>query len=281
MKLYLVILVIVVISYIPYLPIFLSRFLLTSTNGTWVPKPILSDLYKMVWKFSNVPVTTVFFLFLLFSSFIIGIIRYIRSGVSFPYATTVILIWFFLPYFLMFLISFKIPMFLDRYLVFISIGYYFLIGISVSYLGRKKWIFYTLSFISILMMAVTFKPDADNKRRVKEVVQTIKKLKTKESLVVICPSWLDLGFTYYYNQDLFRDYKNLKGNLIKEKIFPVNDISQIDTAIYLKASNVIYFEEWATLVDKENQIYNNLSRRFSKQEQYKIFESFTIYNFIP
>ena len=288
LKLYMVTLVIVMISYIPYLSIFISRFLLTSMHGTWVPQPILSDLYKMVWKFSNAPVTTVFFLFLLFSAFIMFIVRYIRSIVSLSNktsdtksdTTSVIFFWFFLPYFLMFFISFKIPMFLDRYLVFISFGYYFLIGISVSYLGRKKWIFYTLSFISILMMAVTFKPDADNKRRVKEVTQIIKKLKTKESLVVICPSWLDLGFTYYYNQDFFRDYKNLKKNLIKEKIFAVNDISEINSTIFSKASNVIYLEEWATLVDKDNQIYKKLSSHFSKQEQYKIFESFTIYNFI-
>jgi len=69
LKLYLVNLVIVMISYIPYLSIFISRFLLTSTHGTWVPQPVLSDLYKMVWTFSNVPVTTVFFLFLLISAF--------------------------------------------------------------------------------------------------------------------------------------------------------------------------------------------------------------------
>jgi len=61
-------------------------------------------------------------------------------------------------------------------------------------------------------MAITFRPYEDNKRRVKEVVQTINKLKTRESVVVICPSWLDLGFVYYYNQGYFKDYKNLKRN---------------------------------------------------------------------
>ena len=170
-------------------------------------------------------------------------------------------------------------MFLDRYVVFISIGYYFLIAIAVSFLGKKKWVFYSLSFMVVFLMAVSFNPRESNKRKIKEVVQTIKNLKTKESVVVICPSWLDLGFVYYYNPGYFKDYKNLKSNLNKDRIFSINNIDQVDTALLATSSNVIYLEEWATLVDKENQILRQLRRRSGIQKELSGFEPFHIYNF--
>ena len=278
---YMITLVVVFIAYLPYLSVFISRFVLTSGHGTWVPRPVFSDLYKMVWKFSNVPVTTVFFLFLLFSAFIFYTFQYFQNKKTVSGMTAVILTWFFLPYLLMFILSFRIPMFLDRYLVFISFGYYFLIALSISHISSRKWIFYVLSLISVILMAATFNPDADNKRRMKEVVETVHKLKSEGSVVLICPSWLDLGFTYYYNQEYFRDPKNIKENLNRENILPLNDISQLDTARLPRASNVIYFEEWATLVDKENRICEYLRSRFRTEESYKIYESFTIYNFTP
>jgi hypothetical protein len=271
----------VLISYAPYLSIFFSRLILSSVHGTWVSRPVFSDLYTMVWRFSNAPVTTVFYLILLFSALIVYLVQYIKSRVTFTGTTRVMLIWFFLPYFLMFLVSFKVPMFLDRYLVFLSFGFYFLIGLSISYMGKKKRIFFSLSILSIILMAGTFNPDVDNKRRIREVVQIINRLKTNESVVLICPAWLELGFTYYYNQVYFQDYKNLRENLKKEKIFPVNSVNEVDTSVYRKASNIIYFEEWATLVDKENLIYNGLKGRFKSVEEYKIYENFMIYNFTP
>jgi len=126
---------------------------------------------------------------------------------------------------------------------------------------------------------VSFRPQEENKRRVKEIVQTISKLKTEESVVMICPSWLDLGFVYYYNQGYFKDYNNLKKNLSKEGIFSINNIGQIDTALLTRAANVIYLEEWATLVDKENQIIEQLKGRFGTQKEFKGFEPFKIYSF--
>jgi mannosyltransferase len=59
LKWYFFILVIDFVFYIPYLSVFISRLWLSSTHGTWVPQPIISDLYNMAWKFSNTPVTTV------------------------------------------------------------------------------------------------------------------------------------------------------------------------------------------------------------------------------
>ena len=72
-------------------------------------------------------------------------------------------------------------MFLDRYLVFVSIAYYLLIANSIEIIGRKRWTFFLTATVAIGSMILTFKPNVDNKRRMREAVQTINSFKTKES----------------------------------------------------------------------------------------------------
>jgi hypothetical protein len=129
------------------------------------------------------------------------------------------------------------------------------------------------------MMAFTSHPDIDNKRRIKEVVQTITNLRTQDAVVIICPAWLDLGFSYYYNQDYFYQYKDLRMILNREKIYPVNSLTEIDTVLLTRSQNVIYFEEWALLVDKNNDILKYLKDHFKPEKSYHIFESFNIHHF--
>ena len=52
---------IILISFVWYIPIIIDRFRIT-TQGNWIPYPLLSDLYTMIWRFSNVPVIAVTFI---------------------------------------------------------------------------------------------------------------------------------------------------------------------------------------------------------------------------
>ena len=274
---YIISLLVVILFYFPYFFVLIPRFHSTAVHGTWIPKPIPEDLYNMVWKFSNAPVTTVIFLLIMLVGTILFFFGKVNAGIRIHFK--IILIWFFVPYFMMFLISFQIPMFLDRYLVFVSIAYYLLIANSIEIIGRKRWTFFLTATVAIGSMILTFKPNVDNKRRMREAVQTINSFKTKESAIVICPSWLDLGFSYYYNQNYFIDYKDLKKNLTNEMIFPVNGIGELDTVKVNSAKNIIFFEEWATLVDKDELISRYLENHFPVIEKVKVYESFTITNF--
>jgi len=232
----------------------------------------------MLWRFSNTPVTTV----VLLGFLLLALIRFIwerKISKSLDVNTKVLLTWFFLPFLLMFLISFKVPMFLDRYVIFISPAYYLLIGVAVTYLFSSiKW-FIPAALAAVGLMMVTFHPDINNKRRIKETVDKVMELRGSDGLVYICPSWLDLGFTYYYNRSYFEQYGCYKEKLKSDKIYPVNDINQIDTIPIKSAVKVIYLEEWATVVDKENRIYKMFESRFQHHRLYKIYESFRVHEF--
>jgi hypothetical protein len=275
---YLLILFATLVLFLPYFSIFISRFWIASLKGTWLSPPAISGLYNIVWSFSNVPVIAVIFLSILLLAFL----KYLwkRDHPEFSDSNVKILvIWFFLPLLLMFFVSFKIPVFLDRYLVFISPGFYLLVAVSISWLLKPaKW-FYIFGMGSVCLMAATFTPDVDNNRRIREVVDKVKELKKDGTVVFICPEWLDLGFTYYYNNNYFRQYKDYRKKLGSENIFPINHAEQVDTNMIRSAGRVIYFEEWATLVDKDTLIYKTLSKRFRHHVSYKIFESFNVHEF--
>lgn len=270
--------IITLILYLPYFPVLFSRFH-ASSGGTWVPPPLISDLYTMIWRFSNVPVVTV--LFLLF--FLAALMKYLirrdpLKNIS-PFQK-VLLVWFLVPYLAIFLFSFKIPMFLDRYLIFVSCAFYMLVGQAVVYIsGSRKKLYYIFSAIAVVGMLLTFHPNLDNHRRPKKVAEIIHDLKMKETPVLICPEWLDLGFTYYYNHEYFKDCGNILTDLQNELIFPVNHPDQIPKNIIASSTSVILLEEWPEVVDKNNEVLNYISARFPVCRIIKIPETFKIYYF--
>jgi len=271
--------VVTLFFYLPYFPVFFSRFF-ASSEGTWIPPPVISDLYTMVWRFSNVPVVTVFFLVMLTAALVKYLMEWRNSPAPLSPFQKVLLLWFFFPYLAIFLLSYRIPMFLDRYLVFTSIAFYLLIGQAIVYVWEsRKIIFYVLSVLAVGGMLLPFNPNIDNHRRLKKVVEVIHDLKQKETPVLICPEWLDLGFTYYYNPQYFKDYGNLRQNLQKESIFPVSHPDQIPPGIMEKTTSVILLEEWPEVVDKNNEVLKKLSDRFSDCKEIKIPEAYKIYYF--
>lgn len=278
LKKYLIISGITALLYLPYFKLLTTRFT-ASAKGTWIPAPHFEDLYNNLWKFSNAPVNTVIYLLLLLSALILLVIQKNKpSGIPAAHSK-VILIWFIVPYLLIFGLSFITPMFLDRYLIFISLGYYFSIALAINYLGRSKWLFYILSTLTVLLMVITCNPKSDTNRNTGEMVDAIKQLKKENTVVYLCPDWIDLGFVYYYNLDYLKDYKHTRNKLNAEKIFPINNSDQVNDSLISNSESAVYLDGWSGLVDKNNQIFEKLHRSFRNLEINESFHGFKIYYF--
>ncbi len=265
--------------YLPYFPVLFHRFT-ASSGGTWVSPPVITDLYNMVWKFCNAPVVTVFFLAVL----VTGLVKYTlmrKNPVKClsPYQK-VLLNWFFVPFFFIFLVSFKMPMFLDRYLVFTSIAFYLLVSNAIVFTsGGRRVVFYTLAVIAVGGMLLTFHPNVDNRRELKKVVATIKELRQNNIPVLICPEWTELGFTYYYSQPIFKNYGKLRQGLQKEMIFPLNHQGQLPMEVLERSDTIILLEEWPEVVDKNNDVFKTVSGKYNNCRKISIPEVYEIYCF--
>ncbi|MDP1622098.1 MAG: glycosyltransferase family 39 protein [Bacteroidales bacterium] len=268
------------LAYIPYFPIFFKRFFQSAAGGTWVEPPVISDLYTMLWRYMNAPVVTVAALVILAVALMNLISGAWKGGTVLNNRNIVLLIWFFVPYILMFLVSFIIPMFLDRYTVFISVGFYLLVAMAVNSLFKESKYSIILMTAFILMMAVTFHPGVDNKRRLKETIGFISGNKGPHTSVIICPQWLEYGFMYHYDQQKFKDYRHLRALLNQDGIYPANDLSALDTVKFRECDQVLYFEEWASVADPGKTISDYLERRFRFNETFTFYQNIKVHQYV-
>ncbi len=240
-------------------------------EGSWLSKPTIPAFYDNVHKFSNKPVIAAFFIILILTLVVRICIGYKAEKPDGLKAVKFLLVWFFVPYISIFIVSFWIPMFLDRYLMFLTVPFYLLVAVSVSVLAHKiPWLRYSLFSLIIAGMIYTVKPNPSNNREVIKVTNLVKENKSTGTLVLITPYWCDLGFLYYYNQDMFHDYLGYQNLMSKDSVFATNDLNWVKQLTAKSESNVIYYQNGSGGVDPDDNIKNYLSSKYSHtQELYR------------
>jgi uncharacterized membrane protein len=276
---YLIYLLLLFCLYIPNVIVLISRFSVSS-QGTWVGKPNgITAIYDMFWAFSNQPVTTVFCIALLIIAIIKMILCWKRTDKS--NNIKIILIWFAFPFLFMFVISYFLPMFLNRYLIFVTPAYYLTIAFSVNFVIQNKRYQNLIYGMFILLFLSTFNPDPDNKSRAIEIVEKIKTLKDKKTSVIICHSYFMLNFAYYYSKEIFSEVDN--GNLYKilgkrlgdELIFPINSAEYI----HYDQNRILFLDVDADASFPGNNIYNSLSQKYKLKNKFSYFKNLNVYEF--
>ena len=133
------------LAFLPYLPVLFHRYSSSSVNPQWIPAPLLSDLYTMLWRFSNAPVLTVVILFCYCVCYSIISENGSESGTNKTITRTLIL-FFFIPYIGIFLFSFT-PLFFDRYIIFTSFFITWWLRHRWNILHKKNKVGYAMMFI--------------------------------------------------------------------------------------------------------------------------------------
>lgn len=200
--------------------------------------------------------------FLLFF-FVLFVHFQMKSGQN--YETKVILSWFFLPGFIMFVSSFIIPMFIERYLVFIVPGFLIFLSVSISKLDSK--LFPSLAILLIILMLIPFKPVTNNDRDVKALVAKVKaQHENGNSAIFMCPDYFGPTFTYYFNKELFTHTEgqnpsgHLKTVLSDENVFLVKSDHEVDSISKLNNyEKFIYIDADADFAYSDNNIKNYLN----------------------
>jgi 4-amino-4-deoxy-L-arabinose transferase-like glycosyltransferase len=281
-KRYLLYLAAVLILYMPILYFVTFRFTESVTNGTWISPPEgIGDLYIMLWKFSNMPLTTVIALVIIVAVLIKLFVQKEFKNISVN--RKIIFIWFWAPFLFMFIISFKIPIFLDRYLIFLSIGYYLFLGICADYLFTDPKYKFIAPAVLVMSFIITFNPNVDNKRHVKETVAKIRNLKEDKTAVLVYPSHFVLNFSYYYNPSIFKDYDNefvynkMFANLRKENIFALNNTNQINLDGY---SHIIYLDAAGKFSMPDKSLITSLEKGYHLNSTSRFYEIFIVYEFV-
>lgn len=271
---------IMILLYAPNIPTVIHRFM-ASYGETWVKPPQgIESIYNMFWTFSNAPVVAVVVIVLFFTTFIKWVYQFKKQETNIRYVF--IAFWFVFIFFTMFGLSYYVPMFLDRYLMPVSVSFPLLVGICTDYLIKKPRYNFVIPVITCFLFIITVKPDSYNKRDVKSLVAKIKSLKTQNTVVYFCPDWFELNFVYYYHPGWFKEtaVKNqsaLNEYLHADNIYPINHYQQIDTSSIAGVEKIIYIDAAADFVFPNNRIKQFMDLNFRAIEHIHIYDIFNVY----
>jgi hypothetical protein len=169
----------------------------------------------------------------------------------------ILLAWWFVPYSLMFLVSAKVPMFNSRYILFNTIGFYLFIGVAINYLFKKiKYsgaVFCAVLFVAMYMTIYTgdFAP-----RKVKKSVDYVHSQMDSNTSIIIYPHWADLGFMYYFDQELFQSVENYHELLKDNHIYQAWGLQDSQEFIQKNPTRrIILFENNTPEIDPGNTVF--------------------------
>lgn len=245
--------VVIAILYLPHLFSMLTRMGHSVKNGTWLASPNgVESLYNMLWSFSNFPFITVGALILLIFSLIKAIKE--KAFVQPQKNLSFILVSFLFPFFGMFAISYWVPMYISRYLIFALPAYYILMTVCVQYLIKKDSIRTVIFIVLILSFAGTINFKDNKKQRMADMAEAVRLKKTPETLVLIPDHDLMLAFTYYYNRSYFSsvgddlEYHRMDSLLRTDHIISRSGDDHFNVPDTAKYKAVIYYADG----DKDN-----------------------------
>jgi hypothetical protein len=173
-------------------------------------------------------------------------------------------------------------MFIDRYLIFLTIPFYLLIAIAGNSLVKNPKMVAVIQGVVVLLFLVTSKPNLDNRRPVKEVMNKISELKTANTAVYFCPQHFIFNYAYYHNRSLFETltgkdpYLNMTTSLANDHIYGIHNFSEIDTT---RLKKIIYLDASADFSSPGNGIYDFLNNNYTLKETHEFPEIFRVFVF--
>ncbi len=157
--------IIAVVAFLPYGFIFFQRAGESIAQGTWVNPHGAEEIWHMVRRWSNQPVVT---LLLLLPLVLVLIRERLRS-----YALRFALLWWLLPLLGLWLVQWWVPVYVDRYLLFASIGFYLAAAHALEALVRTTRFHWAAALIGVAGMAFTFTPWKDNEQHPSLVAEQV------------------------------------------------------------------------------------------------------------
>jgi mannosyltransferase len=276
----------VMICYIPMLVIFLHRLGVSTGNGTWVAKPDITELYGNLNRFLNDRYNTAVLILI----FIVGVILLVKqknlirvtNQLNANSYFKIILVWFVAPYLIMFLASYKYPMFIDRYILYTSIPFYITVAILINHLYERPFFLKLAIMVFLLGQVYTIEINPNNNRRIKDVVTITKALQSSSSTTLIAPDYAFMGFCYYYNRDYFKQGHNALNMLNQDRIYAVKSLDSANNLLENrknKKAPLVYVQAGSEFCDPNNEIFKLISNQYKNHKIFHVFEIYDIHYF--
>ncbi|MEO8066067.1 MAG: glycosyltransferase family 39 protein [Flavobacteriales bacterium] len=189
---------IAVVLFVPYGHVFVQRVGSSVVHGTWLAQPAWDEPYSMLWRWSNQPAITVLFL----CAIAFACWRTRAKNI----AMRVGLLWAGTPLIGLFIVSFFVPLYLDRYLVWAAPGFAMLVVACLEQLTDKQTVVRVALIAACAAMLVTFRPWAGNGMHPSRVAEQVRQWDEEGGTsFTVLPYWYTLNWAAAEDLALFRD----------------------------------------------------------------------------
>lgn len=261
-----------VIGFIPMIPVVIRQFE-KSSRGTWLEPPNQADFMVQLHQFLNDKEVYRSLFYVIAAGIIFSLVLiYQKKWKEADRGVAALLIWWLVPYSIMFLVSQQLPMFNSRYILFNTIGFYLFIGALFNFLFQKNKypeILAGIIILALMLQHIKILPPDFGHREVRKSVDFVKKYEgsPENRMIIIYPVWADLPFAYYYDRELFDNPGRFYKDCSSQHIFRVWGLSQLKDLVRLtRDKRVIMFMEGEETTQEE-QFFKYLDTAFIRIEK--------------
>lgn len=244
-------------TFLPMAPSFIKQFFISS-KGTWLlPHSNHEYFDKLCLLLNNIYVLIIIVIILLAGIINMLLVKSPKKMIS--RELIILFLWWFIPYTIMFLVSKKMPMFTDRYVLYNSIGLYLFIAAALDLMYNQRQLIVISQFILVLMFTqLNVNSRNINYSKLQNSVNFVKSKVNDNPLIIIYPGWFSTNFMYYYNQSIYKDFTHYDSLLLKNNIFPVNNLTEAKQKLEKNKNKHVIYVRGDLYYNKYNGIYNFL-----------------------
>lgn len=245
-----------------------------SQTGTWVPKPVWTQIYGHINILLNGWTgTAVLFLGIgtlklyrfISERKVLSIIKAIPKGLA------ALLFGFAIMYIGLYAQSFFFqPVFIPRYLVFTSVPLFLGLAWSADWLAMKQWQTAVLAIAMIVAMFPGFHLNPSNHRDMKGLVIAENAFRQGKTVVILCPASFDLAYSYHLLPQVFNDPENFAPALLKHQVYAINHAGELPMIRLKQADRVILIDADSEFSIPGNGIKSTLDKEFQSLDQSRV-----------
>ncbi|MBK9358326.1 MAG: glycosyltransferase family 39 protein [Bacteroidales bacterium] len=234
-------------GFLPMIPLVIRQFGISS-KGTWLDPPGPHEFTDQLYHFLNHREVYRVLIYILAAGFLFSLFMLFRKKKKKPDpGILVLLLWWIVPYTIMFYVSSRIPVFNSRYVLFNTIGLFLTIGAFTDYLyqgNRYLKPLAALILLSFMFIHLKILPVNFGHREWKNSVEFVKKHENESSIIILFPKWSDYMFSYHYDRRIFEDHSNFNEMLAKKRIFSVWGIQHVRSIMAANpGKRIIYLQD--------------------------------------
>ncbi|NCB07044.1 MAG: DUF2723 domain-containing protein [Bacteroidia bacterium] len=253
------------VLYLPMIVVLVKQFLI-SKNGTWLSPPQGSDYIRELKWFLNSGIGFTVACYILGAGLLFAIFAKLKKEQL--REVLLLFVWWFVPYTLMFVVSSKIPMFTNRYILFNTIGFYLFIAVAISYFYQRiKFFAPLLSLVLVVFMYLHIFTGDSAPRKVQAASDFIKSKMDANSSLIIYPHWADLGLMYYYDQAIYKSVNDYPSKLKENKIYQAWGIEDmIDFCKNNNPERIILYQDNPPPTNSKKERFQFLNERYIRTD---------------